>query len=187
MRAAAIACMIAGLEPAALAAGNQPVTQPTRDVAVEYVALRGPGKIPGRSVRQHSWWHVADKRERVDVENVPSHLIEDGSAKVALLVRDSDRTYEQYKIGAGPFDGGATFKRVGSETVAGHECTDWEMVPQAGARTTPGQYCFTKDGVLLQVKQDGVVRVHATSVVYGATDPALFQVPPGYKRIGTTD
>lgn len=73
----------------------------------------------------------------------------------------------------------ARLTREGSDRVAGHSCTVWQVQEQNGRR---GSARVTADGVLLNARgPDGAEGIEATRVAYGPQEPARFRPPADYR------
>ena len=168
-----------------VAAQDRPMLQPNRDVTVTYrvegaAASAIPGGVDG-PLRLS--WDAARQRLRAEAEgrpqavlvDLPNHtatmLDETMRAAVALPVRERD-------LQPLTLDG-ARLTRRGASSVAGMDCTNWDVQSKRGA----GTVCMTADGVALRA--EGAVdgrkgSFTATSVRYGEVAPGLFTPPPGY-------
>ena len=162
--------------PPAGAQAERPQTLPTRDVDVTYRAGQGD-----RTVSQRSRWSAAERKMRLDTPTPGVYAIVDYAAGTLAMVSDRSHGVLDMPVPAGGLPGqaapGVAFTRRGSKEVAGLPCTEWETRDLGGQPTLT---CFTGDGVLLQARHGAQVLVQATSVAYGAVDPATFAVPPGY-------
>jgi hypothetical protein len=71
--------------------------------------------------------------------------------------------------------------RVGSCSAAGENGSEWSIDPPAEVEATPvaRTMCLTNDGIMIQMKQDGVVVFDTQSLQRGPQDASLFTVPPG--------
>lgn len=159
-------------------AQDRPATTPTRDVDVVYHVTTGD-----RSVEQRTRFGPAQGKVRIDTPSPGLYLVVDHGAHKMDLVSDGDHgvlemPYDPARAGAG-FAPGQNFSRAGADTVAGVPCTEWQTADTAGRAVTA---CFTADGVFLRARMGGTVIVEATRVAYGPIDPAVFAIPPGYRR-----
>jgi hypothetical protein len=78
-----------------------------------------------------------------------------------------------------PDGAAAAAVRQGTDTVAGLDCTEWDMTDAAGEAS---RLCLTDDGVLLRARAGGRTLLSAETVRYGALDAELFQTPAGYEH-----
>ncbi|MEQ1819357.1 MAG: hypothetical protein ABL871_12180 [Terricaulis sp.] len=71
--------------------------------------------------------------------------------------------------------------RIGSCSAGGESGNEWSVDPPAEAEATPvaRTMCLTNDGIMIQMKQDGVVVFDTQSLQRGPQDASLFAVPPG--------
>lgn len=162
-------------------ADERPVTRPTRDVDVTYVAAIG-----GQQVRQRTRTVAGAGEIRIDTPTPGFYMILDRGAHTMDMVSDTDRGVVQMPydpaVGAAGVAGSmdaAAYKRLGAATVAGFSCTEWATTDTAGNQVAA---CFTGDGVLLRARAGERVLVQAASVTYGRLDPAIFAVPTAYQR-----
>jgi hypothetical protein len=166
------------LTAAGARAADQPATTPARDVDITY-RIAGPnGPAPSE---QRVRWDVAAGRQRIDPPAPGLHIIIDTRTHHLASVRDAEQLVLEIDQGAiTPAAGApASYTRRGAATVAGLACTVWQTGEAAG---TP-ELCFTDDGVLLRIVTGGQVVAEAVRVTYAPSNPADFEVPPGYRRI----
>lgn len=71
--------------------------------------------------------------------------------------------------------------RVGDCSAGGESGSEWSVDPPAEVQTPQPTrtMCLTNDGIMIQMKQDGVVVFDTTSLQRGPQDASLFTVPPG--------
>lgn len=161
-------------------ADEHPVTRPTRDVDVVYVAT-----VNGQPVQQRTRTAADAAEIRIDTPSPGLYMILNRDAHTMDMVSDGDKgviqmPYDPARATALPPEG-ARYRRLGTETVAGLGCTEWATTDNAGH---PVAACFTDDGVMLRARAGDRVLVTAAKVAYGRLDPAIFMVPPGYQRTG---
>ena len=166
----------------------QPLTLPSRDVAVTYrvsgvAAAALPGGAPGA---RRLAWDAAGRRLHIGADGQPQAAIVDLGARKAMILDDGLRTAITMRLGARDTDSitlsHARFRREGTERVAGYDCTDYAVQDARGS----GTLCITADGVPLRgdgawKDQDG--RFVATRVDYGAQPDGLFRPPPGFMQL----
>ena len=157
---------------------ERPVTRPTRDVDVVYVATVG-----GQPVQQRMRTAADAAEIRIDTPSPGLYMILDRAAHTMDMVSDGDKgviqmQYDPAKAGIAASDS-AEYRRLGVDTVAGLGCTEWATTDTAGR---PVVACFTDDGVMLRARAADRVLVTAAKVAYGRLDPAIFAIPPGYQR-----
>ena len=142
-----------------------------------------PGGVSGNLQVE---WSAGGQRLRVEPEGGKQFLLVDLGARsvhlvdttmhasMSLPVRNSDLQPLTLE--------GAHLTRGGSQTVAGLDCTDYNVSSSRGH----GTICETRDGVALRAvgelngKQGGFT---AVSVTYAPVPVAMFQVPHGYLKI----
>lgn len=159
-------------------AQDRPITSPTRDVDVTYRA--GPAAEP---IEQRSRFRAADRMLRLDTPTPGIYIIANQQDHTMVMVSDADRGAVELPLRRGlpgSVDPGQAFVRRGVDQVAGLPCTEWETLD---SQHQPTLACFTADGVLLRARRGAQVLVVATKVTYGPLDPAVFTVPPEYRRI----
>lgn len=189
-RALLPAALLALLPIAAMAQGNatanaagaakpgtaeRPVTIPTRDVDVTYT-IAGPNNV---TLKQRLRWNVATQQLRIDPPGGMYAIVNYKTNDIQMVSAAQHHVFDFPSRFALPGTGGANFTKRGQQTVAGLACTNWDTTDKAGHPTT---VCMTADGVMLQTSIEGHVLATASSVAYGAQDPAIFKVPAGYAR-----
>jgi hypothetical protein len=169
-------------------ANDQPPLIPTRDVAVTYHVQDSQG-APHVI---HMYFDAADQRVHIDVSDRPGFLVIDHKANEVMMVNSATHSYVQ--VPAPPAMGNLMFRnpdlhltRKGTETVAGHSCTIWQLNQ---ANSAGGDACITADGVVLSGRPANApsanTGLEAVSVVYGPQPASLFAAPSGYQRIQPT-
>jgi hypothetical protein len=175
---------------AAARAQDKPLFAPTRDVTVQY-NLTGADQQNGAEKLQVAY---ADGGQRVrmdyfrypEAKNPFGSLIYDGKARQVLMILPEEYTYIVRDAGkvANPsklLDANMEFKRQGTDTVAGVNCTQWLIT----AYGKPGSACVTDDGVVLRIARTepkpGAMEAYA--VAYGSQPDDVFSVPLDFKRL----
>lgn len=171
---------IVGVAAALLGAGagaEQPHLRPTRDVDVTYALDTGGGP----ALRERLRWDVAAQRLRIDPPTAGLYVIIDLKARRMSTVRAADQTVIETPAPPSatglPDNAASGATRQGEDRVAGLACTDWLVKDAAGE---PMTVCLTPDGVLLRVRTPARTLLTATSVQYGAADPAAYTAPAEY-------
>jgi len=159
-------------------ADQRPVTRPTRDVDVVYVATVG-----GQPVQQRTRITAGAAEIRIDTPSPGLYVIVNRDAHTMDMVSDAERgviqmPYDPARATAVPAES-APFRRLGTATVAGLQCTEWDTEDSAGHAVAA---CFTDDGVMLRAREGDQILVAAAKVAYGRLDPAIFTPPAGYGR-----
>jgi hypothetical protein len=180
-----VAATLAAAVPAR--AQDQPLTRPSRDVAVEYRSngmAQGPAAVPGSIVTMR----FASNVGRIRIEGSMGHgyAILDTNAGRMTIVMTERRIYME-----SPADPGmvaifqaknGAFRKIGTDTVADVSCTVYE----ATVNEHSGQLCLTGDGVLLRARGDDGDRnrqLEAVKVTYGEQPPSLFEPPSDYQKM----
>ncbi len=179
--------LVAGL--ALCAAGEAPLTRPSRDVVVTY-AVEGPATqlVPGGlSGPVRLSWASGAQRVRAEAEGHNQVALLDLRANGGQVIDTGLRVSMPLRVKAAdlillslegarlvPKDGGAA-----EATVAGLRCREHRFT----ADGHEGAVCLTRDGVVLRgeaMVQGRQGRIRALSVQYGALPAERFEVPPGY-------
>ncbi len=165
-------------------ADGRPPTVPTRDVDVVYQTARSDRAGHEQVLSQRMRWDAGLGKLRVDPPVTGVYMVLDYRTHQMLAVHEADRSVLEVNAAAAtatPGVGkGAALTAVGSATVAGLPCSEWSTRDSAGR---PAIVCLTVDGVLLRATSGNHILLEATSVRYGPMSAALFDAPPGYKRI----
>jgi hypothetical protein len=170
------------------ASGDHPPYVPTRDVVVVYrmVSDTAIGGIPvPQSDRITFAYSSQSGRMRVDTGEDDYTIIDRGADRLYVVspARRAVRVQRAVSSGTPEFlmRDGATYKRAGSETIAGLPCTVWRIQRDEPEATS----CVTLDGVVTRyvTNDPGLTHtsVEALSVVYVATPAVRFEPPPGYQ------
>ncbi len=163
-------------------AAERPPFPPSRDVSVTYRVNAKADGAPDTATLAFS-----TALQKLHAEGGPGTVIIDlpqrsmvvmiGEAHIAMRMpagRSIDRILD---LGA---HGDA--QRIGMDQVAGYRCTVWRFTGRDGSGTA----CVTDDGVPLRGEGSdghGGGAFEAVSVTYGPQPAALFEVPPGYRRM----
>ncbi|MBO1323870.1 hypothetical protein K2X14_01720 [Acetobacter sp. TBRC 12305] len=140
------------------------------------------------SARQRMRWQVSTLRQRLDPQGAGVFMITSWKDRTLHVVDESRGRESSMPVpgqqeltlpGQHPATG--TYARLGSSTVAGEGCTLWRTTDTDGRQTDA---CYTADGLLLQVVQNGQVRVRALSVSRAAQPDSVFAIPAGLKSEG---
>lgn len=184
-----ILVMLAAAAPAL--ADDHPLLRPGRDVAVEYRSggtAQGPGTESGRVVTMR----FASKNGRVRIDGHDGHgyaIVDIDAARMTLVMEERHVYLEQPADPAmlAMFQAtNATFRKTGSDTVAGIACTTYA----ATIYGRNGQVCLTDDGVLLRARSADADRqreLEAVKVTYAAQPAALFEPPAGFQKMDTSN
>lgn len=180
-RSALIAMLAMATLPAQ--AQDKPPLFPTRDVAITY-RFTGPQAQAGMPTMTMSWLANAQTM-RMDM-GAMGYMVADHRAQRGFMVMESARMImdipmEQAMQQHGP-SANASFRRTGTDTVAGLPCTVWAFQDRGNSGTA----CVTNDGVMLRAQgnsQGQSGSMEATQVTFGAQDPARFQRPQGFQSM----
>lgn len=184
----AVLAVSAGLCTAAqpAAAQDHPLFQPSRDVMVEYHILNvHPGDHRSGTVRMY--FTDAGMKLRIEAAGQPGYSIVDRRTHHMLLVMVPQHMFMEVAYDPSRFmtldATGATFHRVGGDTVAGIACTVYDVERQEHR----GQVCLSDDGIMLRAKSETTGQpgggMEAVSVTYGPQPAALFAPPPGFQQM----
>jgi len=170
-------------------AQERPPLFPTRDVAITYriTGAQAPQGMPGMPPMQNMTmsWLAAAQTMRIDMAGA-GFMVADHRAQRGFMVIEAARMVmdipmEQALQQAGP-SATATYRRTGTDTVAGLACTVWSYQD----RGNNGTACVTNEGVMLRAQgasQGQSGGLEATQVTFGTQDPARFQRPQGYQTM----
>ncbi|NOG73260.1 DUF4412 domain-containing protein [Roseicella sp. DB1501] len=184
MRPAILCAMLLAAGPA-LAQADGPLPAPVRDVAVTY---RATGEKE-QEIRMA--WLVAQGRFRMETPG--GALLHDMRSRRTTILMTEQRMFvegsdEDRGPGIGLVPPGSRVARLGTDRIAGYDCTVWRIEPpkdSEGDEARANEACVTADGVPLRVVEieggEEVGRTVATRVDYARQDPAQFEVPPGYR------
>ncbi len=177
-RALLAACLLL-----ATADADKPSMIPTRDVDVTYRMVQPIAGGP--PLLQRMRWSVALGRLRVDPPSSALYMIVDYKAHHMAVVHRADHSVLDLNSPGPDMPGaGGSFRRLGTDQVAGQACTIWQTVDSSGKTVV---LCMTNDGVMLRASQDANVLLEAASVTYAAQDAAAFQAPDGFRHVKQGD
>jgi hypothetical protein len=202
----AMLALLAAASPAE--ADDRPPLRPTRDVEVEYrttgmpqAPMGGPMGAPGssqggganaRTTTGTLTIHYAVKGNwlRIEGMNGRGYAIIDRDAGRMTIVMTERQMYLEMPhdlardaSGLGGLEAaGATFKKLGTETVAGLGCTNYET----SNNDRKGKICLTDDGVWLRASSDDPNHrrdLVATKVTFTSQSASLFEPPAGFQKL----
>lgn len=192
-RRAALAFLLAlgsGSTASIAHADENPYVVPQRDVDVVYaVPVPAPGgsgvSAPAAPMTQRIRFSAALAVQRVDPPGPGTYMLTDYARGLLTIVEPARRIVTTVPSPGGPIPAHGVrahgaYRRLDSRTVSGLPCTDWETRDDSGHDSV---LCLTDDGVMLQASQQGRILVQAAQVRFDPQDPALFQVPDGFRRI----
>ncbi|QNT77341.1 hypothetical protein [Entomobacter blattae] len=161
-----------------------PYVTPQRDVDVTYSLLSPFPKEPPALQRMR--WSVSTLRQRVDPAKTETYMVTNYRNNT-LTVVDPVRKI----ITITPAPGGkialpgekpstGEYRAQGKATLVGLSCTDWHVTDTEGR---PSDVCYTDDGIMLRVVQDGLVMVRATKIDFTSQPDSVFEAPSDYRKI----
>ncbi|WP_349935076.1 hypothetical protein [Acetobacter sp. A11-2] len=170
-------------EPTQIAPADAPVVTPSVDADVLYELNSAQGDA---HTQQRMRWQVSSLRQRLDPQNSDVFMITSWTDHT-LTVVDTARKRASVMPVPGPQQitppgqpaAAGTYARLGNSVVAGEQCTLWRTTDADGH---PTDACYTPDGLLLQVAQQGQVTVRALSVSRATQPDNVFAIPSGLKR-----
>jgi len=170
----------------AVAQDHPPVMQPSRDVMVEYHVAGITQGAPQRSDTIRMYFTDHGMKMRIEPVGQPAYSIVDRTNARMVMVMTPQHAYVELPYDPKHVmafdDKGATFTRVGSDTVAGIGCTLYQTKRQDRS----GQVCLSDDGLLLRAKSDNPGQggtMEATQVSYGPQAASLFTPPPDFQKM----
>ncbi|MSP01106.1 MAG: DUF4412 domain-containing protein [Acetobacteraceae bacterium] len=168
-------------------ADDKPLFQPSRDVMVEYKASgMAQGPMAGGDGTLKIWFANNGRRMRIEPPNGQGAMIMDTEAGNMTVIMIAQRMYMDMpgqKSMVPMLDAtNATFKKTGTDTVAGTPCTIYDT----SNNDRHGEVCLTEDGVLLRGKGgDSGSRqtLEAVKVTYGSHAAGLFEPPADFLKM----
>ena len=163
-------------------AQDRPPICPTRDVSITY---RFTGPQAQQAPTMTMSWMAASQTMRMDM-GAMGYMVADYRNQRGFMVMPQARMImdvpiEQAMQQYGPTETG-TYRRTGTASVAGHQCTIWSFED----RGSNGTACITAEGVMLRAQgtnQGHSGSMEATQVAFGTQDPSRFQRPQGYQSV----
>ena len=154
-----------------VSAGDAPTLVPARDVTVTYRVVRaispgGPAKLVLRETASGAKIRV-DSYIFLDARTPYEGMIVDRQTSLVSMLVFARRAVVESQIKDFAIPGitlmpDMRFQRRGDKTVAGFNCTDWDVTPASG---DPWAACVTRDGVVLRATS-AKWEVEATSVKF---------------------
>lgn len=172
-------------------ADGTPLLKPSKDVVVEYRASgMAQGPMAGGDGPMRIYFGGQGSRMRIEPPNGQGYMLMDTAAGRMLVVMTAQRMYMELPRAqsmAPILDAtNATFKKLGTDTVAGARCTIYETTSD----TRKGQVCLTDDGVMLR-GQGGDTgsrqAMEAVKITYAPQPAALFEPPAGFTKMDMPD
>lgn len=171
-----------GASSAPVAPQDAPFITPSVDADILYELTSPTGDAV---MKQRMRWQVGTLRQRLDPEGSNLFMITSWPEHT-LTVVDRDRKRES--VMPAPSQGltppghpamVGTYARLGGSVVAGESCIIWRTKDADGHAS---DVCYTADGLLLQVAQQGQITVRALRVSRVAQPDEVFAIPSGLKK-----
>jgi hypothetical protein len=183
MRRTMIAALLS-LAASPVVAQDRPALFPTRDVAVTYRITGAQPQAQGMQSLTIAWLAAAQTM-RMDMAGM-GYMVADHRNQRGFMVMEQARMImdvpmQQAMQQYGP-SANATYRRTGTDTVAGNRCTVWTYEDRGNSGTA----CITTEGVMLRAQgtsQGQSGGMEATQVAFGTQDPSRFQRPQGYQSM----
>ena len=180
-------------------AQDRPKLHPTRDVEVEYRTTGMPraptapaNPDPNAGAGGALTMHFTTKGNRLRIEgmNGRGYAIIDKDAGRMIMVMTERKMYIEMprdmtgepNVLEGLESANATFKKIGTEVVAGLNCTTYET----STSDHKGKICLTDDGVWLRAASDDPNHrreLEAVKVTYTDQPASLFEPPAGFQKM----
>jgi hypothetical protein len=166
----------------------QPVTQPdapyvTPAVDTDITYVLTPAQDGLAPAHQRMRWQAAGLKQRLDPEGGSVYMITTWKNRTLSVVDESRGRVSTMPMPGqqdltlpGQHPASGTYARVGQSVVAGEACQVWRTVDTEGHESDA---CYTADGILLQVVQQGRIMVRALTVSRAAQPDSVFEVPAG--------
>ncbi|MFT9442085.1 MAG: hypothetical protein ABF593_10030 [Acetobacter papayae] len=159
-----------------------PYVTPAVDTDVTYVLT--PPQDGVAPARQRMRWQVAGLQQRLDPEGDSVYMVTTWKNRTLSVVDESRKRVSTMPMPGqqdltlpGQHPASGAYTRLGQSVVAGETCEVWRTVDTEGHE---GDACYTSDGILLQVVQQGHITVRAISVSRAAQPDRIFEVPAGF-------
>jgi hypothetical protein len=166
-------------------ADSMPNIIPAHDVSGTYLIINKPG--PQTLTVEYS---KSANILRVNTPQGGGYILYDFGSKDAKMVmpqmqRYIDETQMASQFAPTPHTGGTDGGNVsittgGTETIAGHDCTDYTATD--ATKGTTSTMCVTDDGVILSLLSSNGDKIVAQTISYGTVPDADVQLPPGYTK-----
>jgi len=185
------ALLLAWLLPAcpALAQDHPPTLPPRlplRDVDITYVV-----PTPDGAARQRLRYSTTRRALRIDPPGTGLYIVIDFATNRMFTVRTADRSVIDMAAPPSWMPGqgqggqtGARYIRRNRTEVSGVPCTEWQTTDSEGRDV---RICFDDQGDMLratvQTPKGEAVLALATELRHEPQNPAIFHVPPEYRRL----
>lgn len=160
---------------------------PTRDVTVTFVVSSHPGEVftAAYSVAARRIFVAAPAHAAKDTPD----LVQDIDVSLKISIWNGRKAYAiQMDPDADLYSNFFLRAAVGSETIAGFHCDDYDIQPNrwSAEPVAPSRVCLTGDGIHMKKITAGVTTT-VTSVKYGPVDPDASVIRYGYSRVPAAD
>ncbi|MCH4142411.1 hypothetical protein [Acetobacter peroxydans] len=160
---------------------DAPYVTPAVDTDITYVLT--PAQDGLAPARQRMRWQVAGLKQRLDPEGGSVYMITTWKNRTLSVVDESRGRVSTMPMPGqqdltlpGQHPASGVYVRVGQSVVAGEACQVWRTVDTDGHESDA---CYTADGILLQVAQQGRIMVRALTVSRTPQPDSVFEVPAG--------
>jgi hypothetical protein len=160
---------------------DAPYVTPAVDTDITYVLT--PAQDGLAPAHQRMRWQAAGLKQRLDPEGGSVYMITTWKNRTLSVVDESRGRVSTMPMPGqqdltlpGQHPASGTYVRVGQSVVAGEACQVWRTVDTEGHESDA---CYTADGILLQVVQQGRIMVRALTVSRAAQPDSVFEVPAG--------
>ena len=166
--------------PSALAQ-DHPATLPLRDVDITYTI-----PTPAGAARQRLRYSATRRALRIDPPGAGLYVVIDFATNRMSTVRDADRSVIDMAAPRSwmPGQGQGRYIRRNRTEVSGVPCTEWQTTDSEGQDV---RICFDDQGDMLratvQTPKGEAVLALATELRHEPQNPAIFHVPPEYRRL----
>lgn len=182
-----LATLVAALAAVPAVVWARPLMLPIHDVVVEYHTR---GMVPGPQGTLTSTVMVrfagSGDRLRVDGPYGGFYALVDVDDARMIMVMPEQRIYVDQPADPDLMallqSDDMSFQKIGTERVAGLECTDYTI----SINGHYGQVCLTDDGILLRGQIEDADRqpeLNAVSVSYTPQASDLFEIPDGFHKV----
>jgi hypothetical protein len=169
------------------AAQDRPATMPTTDVTIDYTLdVANAGAPVPKQVR--AYIKAGGSRARFEAPGMPGYLVVDRTHAKMFVVFPAQRAvmtlpFDRARMALFTPDEHTSFARQGTDTVAGQDCTVWNILRDGHGATG----CISADGLILRGSSADPSgpsgQLLATTVAYGKLGEILFEPPPGFNQM----
>lgn len=183
----------------AAAADDLPFGQPT--VAYSGVTVT---EVGGQSIQTRVYFTPGHQRNEMETTVGQQVMLMDFANKVSYMLMPMSNNYMEMPIGvrekegaepAGDPAGKVEHEMLGQETIGGQETTKYHFRVTTSEGSTDGYAWVTADGILMRSEAEtstgaadpspGRIVMTLQDLSIGPQDPALFELPADYTKIGT--